>query len=257
MNSNFAYTLTAHSPLTIHNSLVKRQCAFTLAEVLITLGIIGIVAAMTLPTVIVNYKKKATVTQVKKFYSVMSQATNLAIAEYGSMDGWDGFTSYRNIEELKHWFHKYLKPHLKILDEWVATNEETGTQTLYVALADGGVMYMNNWAASTSAPNEETGEDDNHVADNYNGLIHLYYLTDKKALKIVNRKACVNVFAFLFYSPLKKQYFFQPYTYQSNTPAKYNREFFINQIKSGNDQYCSALMMMDGWEIKDDYPYKL
>ena len=39
---------------------------FTLAEVLITLGIIGIVAAMTLPALVGKYKDKVLVTQVKK-----------------------------------------------------------------------------------------------------------------------------------------------------------------------------------------------
>lgn len=33
--------------------------AFTLAEVLITLGIIGVVAALTIPTLVNNYRKKA------------------------------------------------------------------------------------------------------------------------------------------------------------------------------------------------------
>lgn len=48
--------------------------AFTMAEVLITLGIIGIVAAMTLPSLIGNYQKKQTAIQLKKFYSIMQQA---------------------------------------------------------------------------------------------------------------------------------------------------------------------------------------
>ena len=47
-------------------SLLSRLAAFTLAEVLITLGIIGIVAAMTMPSLIQNYQEKATVTRVKK-----------------------------------------------------------------------------------------------------------------------------------------------------------------------------------------------
>ena len=42
--------------------------AFTIAEVLITLGIIGIVAAMTLPVVIGNYQKKVTVEKLKTVY---------------------------------------------------------------------------------------------------------------------------------------------------------------------------------------------
>ena len=41
--------------------------AFTLAEVLITLGIIGIVAAMTLPALVGKYQKVQTVNQLKKF----------------------------------------------------------------------------------------------------------------------------------------------------------------------------------------------
>ncbi|MBS5801473.1 MAG: type II secretion system protein [Brachyspira sp.] len=43
--------------------------AFTLAEVLITLGIIGVVAAMTLPTLINSYKKQQTVTHLQKVYT--------------------------------------------------------------------------------------------------------------------------------------------------------------------------------------------
>lgn len=43
---------------------MKKVFAFTLAEVLITLGIIGIVAAMTIPTLINNYQKKITVTRL-------------------------------------------------------------------------------------------------------------------------------------------------------------------------------------------------
>lgn len=50
---------------------------FTLAEVLITLGIIGVVAAMTMPSLIQNYRKKEATTRIKKFYSMMSQAVLL------------------------------------------------------------------------------------------------------------------------------------------------------------------------------------
>ena len=37
-----------------------QQKGFTLAEVLITLGIIGVVAAMTLPSIVVRYKDNTT-----------------------------------------------------------------------------------------------------------------------------------------------------------------------------------------------------
>ena len=52
---------------------------FTLAEVLVTLGIIGVVAAMTMPTLISNHQKTVYVTQLKKVYTELSQAAKRAI----------------------------------------------------------------------------------------------------------------------------------------------------------------------------------
>ena len=54
---------------------------FTLAEVLITLGIIGVVAALTLPILIGNYKKTAYVTGLQKAYSVLNNMTKNAMAK--------------------------------------------------------------------------------------------------------------------------------------------------------------------------------
>ena len=50
------------------------KSAFTLAEVLVTLGIIGVVSAMTVPTLIQNHQRKTYVVQLHKFYNEMSQA---------------------------------------------------------------------------------------------------------------------------------------------------------------------------------------
>ena len=52
------------------------QKGFTMAEVLITIGIIGLVAAMTLPTLINNAKNKELEAAFKKQYSLLTQAIN-------------------------------------------------------------------------------------------------------------------------------------------------------------------------------------
>ena len=44
---------------------------FTLAEVLITLGIIGVVSALTLPSLITSYKKQEASARLKKFNSLL------------------------------------------------------------------------------------------------------------------------------------------------------------------------------------------
>lgn len=61
---------------------------FTLAEVLITLVIVGVIAAMTIPTVINNTKKQEYVSRLKKTYSALSQASAKIIAEEGSAVNW-------------------------------------------------------------------------------------------------------------------------------------------------------------------------
>ena len=60
--------------------------AFTLAELLITLGIIGVVAALTLPSVVQNYQKRSLEVATQKFYSVMSQAIKQYMADEGVDD---------------------------------------------------------------------------------------------------------------------------------------------------------------------------
>ncbi len=60
-----------------------------MAEVLITLAVIGVVAALTIPTLIQKYQEKATVTKLKKVYSVLSQAVLQATTEYGSPESWE------------------------------------------------------------------------------------------------------------------------------------------------------------------------
>ena len=64
-------------------SLLGRLAAFTLAEVLITLGIIGVVAAMTMPTLINNINKKHWITGYKKAFSELSQIHQLLNSETG------------------------------------------------------------------------------------------------------------------------------------------------------------------------------
>jgi len=62
---------------------IYKKNAFTLAEVLITLGIIGIVAALTMPALIANFKMKSYEVQFKKQYSILQNAINQAVFENG------------------------------------------------------------------------------------------------------------------------------------------------------------------------------
>lgn len=53
---------------------MQKITAFTLAEVLVTLGIIGVVSAMTVPSLMQNYQRQSYVTQLHKVYNELQQA---------------------------------------------------------------------------------------------------------------------------------------------------------------------------------------
>lgn len=89
---------------------VKKMFAFTLAEVLITLGVIGVVSAMTIPTLISNYRKKQLEVQIKATYSTIQQAIKFADYEDVSYDTVkDGSTA-----AVQEWFDSFLGKHLKV-----------------------------------------------------------------------------------------------------------------------------------------------
>ena len=78
-NNPVAFPETNHSPFTILHSL-KRKVAFTLAEVLISIGIIGIVATITMPTVINTVKdRQYKVAREKALSSIGNASKNIAI----------------------------------------------------------------------------------------------------------------------------------------------------------------------------------
>ncbi len=83
---------------------MKYYRAFTLAEVLITLGIIGIVAAMTIPTLITNYNQRAWDTQT----SVFNRRLGEALKVMNSQSALAGYTTTRA-------FVDELSKHIKIV----------------------------------------------------------------------------------------------------------------------------------------------
>ena len=59
----------------------KNYKAFTLSEVMITLGILGVVIAMTLPVLMSKYRKQEVSARLKKFYTIMNQAIMMSELE--------------------------------------------------------------------------------------------------------------------------------------------------------------------------------
>ena len=83
--------------------LSSRISAFTLAEVLVTLGIIGVVASLTLPTLIHKHRNKVMETQFKTAYSLISRATYQMYMEHEA-----DFFNYSNYHQRIPFYYKVV-----------------------------------------------------------------------------------------------------------------------------------------------------
>ena len=119
--SNFPDTV--FSRFTSHFS--RKRTAFTLAEVLITIGIIGIVAALTIPAIIANTQGKEYEVARKRMLQTFGEGVRL-ISIQGEMQ------SANNAEDF---VENYLKKQIKIMktcdnDNLKACGIETGTNAI-------------------------------------------------------------------------------------------------------------------------------
>ena len=97
-------------------SYFRHWCgAFTLAEVLITLGIIGVVAAMTMPSLMQNYKRQQATARIKKFVSVINQALISAENDLGPREDWV-IGEMSNSDSAYNFLNTYIKPYIKSAD---------------------------------------------------------------------------------------------------------------------------------------------
>ena len=225
----------------------RKRAAFTLAEVLITLGIIGIVAAMTMPALIANHKKSEVETKLKKIYSVMNQAIMMSVAEYGDVQNWaaDCGTSGNvkcNTDEAIEWFNKYIGKHLEII-----SIENYNDNRLLVYLKDGSVLLIANY------------------------MYDMAFYLNKKALPEPGKNSDFgkNAFAFRFNPVLSAgqvasnniytiKATFEPYTYSWDGTREDLLDNPTYGCKSGKyHNFCTKLIQYEGWKIPKDYPIRL
>ena len=126
--------------------------AFTLAETLITLGIIGVVAAITIPTLMTKIKNHQIETVLKEDYSILQQMM-ISANEEGAISS---IPKNNNMDLMRAWFETYMLPYIKVArvcyDEkgcWAETKKLNGAiQHSYSNYPGCGVksigMVLNN-----------------------------------------------------------------------------------------------------------------
>ncbi|MGN0018579.1 MAG: hypothetical protein ACI37S_06020 [Candidatus Gastranaerophilaceae bacterium] len=125
---------------------MKKIFAFTLAETLMVMGIIGIVATLTIPNLNNSTGNKETITKVKKMYAELNDAQNRAAAKYGPVPTWfvnDNCTTTSSLACQKHYL-KRINKFLNVQKTCIDSDGGCFSSSSYPSsiLSDGSSIYI-------------------------------------------------------------------------------------------------------------------
>ena len=235
---------------------------------MVTLGIIGVVAAMTMPVLIANHKKNVTITRLKRSYNILSNVFVRAQVDYGDIQNWDLAVSKGAVSEavsdknlLDTFVRKYMLPYLA--DGYSYSEDQTLSSLGYktkilrrdgsgllnltserqlIRLQDGTYIYLSTQYLSGVGPNGEK----------YIGsLLFVVDIDGPKGNNILGKDV------FLFLIPLSNNarlLFYDLGRYDDNNFILLDRtrEELLQLCETKGDQ-CGRLIQSDGWEIKYKY----
>lgn len=252
---------------------------FTLAEVLITLGIIGVVAALTIPTLVAKYEKEIVITRLKRTFNVLSNALVAAQAEYGDPSIWsytglgDEYSDESSARINDIFANTYITPYLakgyeyfplKSLSELGyktnITNRAGSSMTIITLNKKGVSLRLNDGTLifPTLSFVQAGGAVSWQGQKRVTGVLYYADVNGPKGPNVLGK----DVFSMNFYLIKRNRLMF-------NMPAliRYNeggildvnvkphtRDDVIQNCKNIGT-YCGYLIQSDGWMIKDDYPW--
>ena len=228
-----------------------KKHGFTLAEILITLAIIGIIAAMVLSSLTTRYEKYKAVTQLRQAYKILSTVIQQSVVDNGEPDSWNYNLNVPDFDQ------KYILPYLKISK--ICKNGECEiTDGFYGYYQLSGQRYTNIQASYVLSNGMVlmTNKDTNC----------LVYIVDTNGNKRPNTMG-KDIFVFYLYSPGYSARLYPGALDWTREPHfLMNRKQLLTSTsrscsKSSNDYHgggggaCTALIVKDGWKIADDYPW--
>lgn len=259
--------------------------AFTLAEVLITLGIIGVVAALTLPSLIQNYQKQVWVNQLKKNVSVLENGFKKAMADDG-VDKLTDTTLWQSAAEINNYlslsteakrnnFFNSLKKYFNIIS---VSNESRPIGALNnVNLVNFGVSYPMSFAdgsqigfnrVNITAQADIFGNPHGAVAAvavDVNGYkkpnqlgrdVFAFGVTERGEVIPVGGNGAVYAYAKYFYCPRNPNMSFPPnsggcvnYSSQLTKSNTISMFYETNCTLNGDGKSCAARIMENGWKM--------
>ena len=215
----------------------KLKRGFTLAEVLITIAIVGVVAAMTIPTLVSSYQKKLFETKVKYTYSLLANVVERSVADGGDIKTWDYGDSYR-AEDTGKFVKLHFEPYFQVLDSGISS-----TYYYYTKLKNGiTITWQFDGGSSVGKPPTAI-----YAIGSFNG--NTSRLTDETRNYsrydfVMTIQPSENKLAFFNWGGNTREGVKNTSIYACNTDTAPNMR--LN---------CGKLLQMDNFKIETDYPW--
>ena len=236
-----------------HRVSPKTLRAFTLSEVLITIAVVGVISAITLPTLIKNYNKKIAVNRLKETYSLINQVVKTSEIDNGPLESWNYNLSGEDFAK------KYIRPYFKVIKDCKANNNNCWAK----------VKYLNNkFIDNAYQPSYCYGFVINNGSSlsfcNSDKMILVYY--DVNGPKGPNKRGIDNFIIIISIvqnnnsgSPRgkwnKSGVYLYGHGYDRNTILGKGHAQCNKNCSVACGDTCGALIQSDSWKIEKDYPW--
>lgn len=235
--------------------------AFTLSEVLITLGIIGLVAALTIPTLFSKYRQRTVETRLLKFYSASNQAVKLSELENGQREFWP---KCETLEACKEWYNKYLNNYLKTIKVEHTTLNTRPVNIAY--FADGSLVIIKNGYDYVFYPVAGDFDKEKSIENNENNIkfpdrgkrsfIFAFGANSNQAQMSYYKGKGIEPYRTLYCETVTNEQGEKVEECNSITRESLYNDPVYGCNKNALNTYCTAIIQDNNWKIPDDYPYK-
>jgi type II secretory pathway pseudopilin PulG len=221
-----------------------KKAAFTLAETLIAIGIIGVVSALIIPNLVKNYQQRQTIVKLKKVYALLSQTMRASVDDNGDVDDWDFTLS----EE--EFMTKYFAPYIKIskIDGVVhkyknLAGANAGALSLYYALPDGAYVYQFSWKHFIMKNHFVVDINGASGPNRYGRDVFIFTFWDNKLIPYSQ------------YSPGSIKALCSSWHAKAGNSGSSGQCTKTSQGGFGAGSYCSTVIFCNNWTIPKGYPW--
>ena len=252
-----------------------KKIAFTLAEVLITLSILGVIAAISIPNMVNNFRKKQTEVALLRAYTMIEKALDVSQAIYGPYKTWDGINNNTCVSNTG-FAEKYILPGLPQIAYKCNYSGTNGYQVRTKCFKDNpkdvtGALYTSGWADYNGASHNAAYRLKNGMSIGFlNGYYAAHFCTILIMTVDINGpdKGKNQFGSDIFFFSLKYRTqvstiepVFEPgmlglnnkYASGIDKNCSINSKTSDGVLKGG---LCAAKIAKNGWKIPKDYPVK-